>query len=149
MLSPPPSSGDATFDEVNTRLAALSSSSDYSAAATALAPLLTQPAFVPYLREQPAAVIVSFIPPATKIALLLPDDIDPPISDLISAILKLIAAVIGVALVFILFDIGLSAAFILSLIAAVALLIAALIDFFNTLDCDNDADPGADAGECP
>lgn len=138
-------SGNTTLDAVIRDAANARGSSAFANLAAAMAPIMQNAAFVPFLRRQEPEVLTTFLPSATAITLLLPNDVDPPLLGLTKAILELIAAAIGAIIAILAVPEELV---ILAFIGALAAILTALIDLQQALDCDGDPMDPADAGEC-
>lgn len=145
-LSPvpfPTTLGDPTLDLVIGDFAAVRLSPAFSNLATALAPIMQSPAFISFLQAQPPEVLVNVIPIGIRLALLLPNDRDPGLTDAQRGLLELFIAVGGAILAIVSLPEELLTLGILGLIYALEFAGALLgfDDLFKGIDCDFDGDP--------
>ncbi|MGH7754782.1 MAG: hypothetical protein ACREM8_00660 [Vulcanimicrobiaceae bacterium] len=153
--------GNPTYDAIVTNFANVRNSAAFGNVSTALTPLLQSPDFLPYLQNLQApdgliggildllfpdneprdSLIVTFIPGHVVAAMLLPSETDPPVNDIVTAIILIIGAIAGICAAIIgLLIIGtiappalLATVAILGIVAAAAGLIGAINALYDAL----------------
>ena len=88
----------APFDAVTNDIYNMASSAAYKSIVAGLIPLMSDPGFLPLLRSQPPEIILSIIPADVRIAVRLPDDPDPALTNTQKGVLELIVVVGGAVL---------------------------------------------------
>lgn len=122
----------------------LLNSSAFGTIKGATVPLMQTPGFLPYLRTQSPLTVVGFMPPSERIALELAHQVDPPLGQLIVAILTLLAAIAGLVAAILAAVGAAAAALVVGIVAGVLAVLAALggvglvycPDFDGDGDCD-------------
>jgi hypothetical protein len=145
-LRPPTTLGSPTLDSVTKDIANLRLSAVYTKLAAGLIPILQEPNFIPYLRAQRASIIATFIPADVVLGLLLPSDLDPPLSDATRGIIEVLVTLASTILAIVLLPEELALGALLGVLALiygieVGGLILGFDDIFKGIDCDFDGDP--------
>jgi len=123
---------------------ALLNSSAFGTIKTATVPLMQTSGFLPYLRTQSPLTVVNFMPSSQRVTLELPNQTDPPLGDVIVAVIGLLGTIVALVAAILGAPAEITAAAVLAIIAAALGVLAALgalallfcPDFDNDGDCD-------------
>jgi len=124
---------------VNDNVALLNSSA-FGQIQQAFIPLLQNPNFVGFLRQQSPWTVASFMPRATVLALELPGGIDPPLGPIVTDVFNLLAGIVTIIALF--FD-GV-VVIVLGIIAVVLAAFPNVVDLVSRLSQDGDGDNDGD-----
>lgn len=134
-------SGNATLDAVMRDGVSIQTSTASAGLIQAVVPLMQSAAFVPLLREQRPEVLATFLPPATMIALELPQGVDPFLPPEIFTILQILGAIAGAILALVTLPADIAEVLtVLTFEAAITYLAQKLANLFGDSDGDNDGD---------
>jgi hypothetical protein len=148
--------GDASLDAFVKDVYALVNSTAFVSTAAAVTPIIRDPGFITFVRKSSPEIIATVIPGSVVMALMLPNDHDPPLVDYVTILLPALITLLlfGFALTEFL-----AAAIALFAVAEAALDVAVALGLFwraidlgfeaahfvehlyKTIDCDHDGDP--------
>lgn len=122
-------------------------SNAFTNVSAAALPLMHDTNFVRFLRHQHPIVLANFIPGPILISLMLPNDVDPPLSPATMTILEILALLLGFAFAVLTTT---APAIIMGLLvlSTILYLFLLLSRLYGELDCDRDGDP-SDAADVP
>lgn len=141
----PTSTGDTPRDAVLADLSSVFNGSSFAALSSSAVPVLSNSGAPALISTLPPEVVATFLPPAQTIALLLPNDLDPPLTDIIKSSLEVISGIAGTIAVIALAPEELAGAALVGVVAGIIAGVSAatvgVIDLGTALDCDHDGDP--------
>lgn len=137
--------GSTGLDTILSDIAAMRTASAFTSYAALLAPVLQDSHFPQLLKGQQPLDIAAFLPASTLIALLIPNDHDPAITDVVKSSLEILGGLAAVGAAILLAPEELAGAALvgtgLAIFAGISAVAVGVIDLATALDCDHDGDP--------
>ena len=147
-LTPPATAnqgGSAALDTVVSDVAALRTGSAFTSYASQLTPILQDSHFPRLLEDQSPLNTAAFLPASSLIALLIPQDHDPAITDIVKSSLEILIGIAATGAAILLAPEELAGAALvgvgLAVFAGLGTTVVGIIDLGTALDCDHDGDP--------